>query len=232
MAKPRIRESDLYPPLKRFLEAQGYTVKGEVGDCDAVAVRGGEEPVVVELKVSLNLKALMQATARFALTRKVYVGVAHGCPVLARDRRAATKLLRMLGLGLVVIDPRPGPAQVAVLLDPAEYRPRSAPRKTERLLGEFAQRVGDPNRGGSDRRRGVMTAYRQRALRVAAFLAANGATKASVLARALEEPKARELMYADVYGWFERAGAGVYRLSPRGVTELPRWLGEDDGGAA
>ena len=52
------------------------------------------------------------------------------------------------------------------------------------------------------------------------------------MARALEEPKARELMYADVYGWFEREGAGVYRLSPRGVTEVPRWLGEDDGGAA
>ena len=56
MAKPRIRESDLYPPLKRFLEAQGYAVKGEVNDCDAVAVRGGEEPVVVELKVSPESK--------------------------------------------------------------------------------------------------------------------------------------------------------------------------------
>jgi hypothetical protein len=232
MAKPRIRESDLYPPLKRFLEAQGYAVKGEVNDCDAVAVRGGEEPVVVELKASLNLKALMQAAARLTLTRKVYVGVAHACPVLARDRRGATKLLKMLGLGLVVIDPRPSPVQVAVLLDPGEYRPRRAPRKTERLLGEFERRVGDPNLGGADRRRGIMTAYRQRVLRVADYLAAHGPTKASDVARALDEPKARELMYADVYGWFEREGAGVYRLSPRGDKDVVQWLGESDGDAA
>jgi hypothetical protein len=196
-----------------------------VNDCDAVAVRAGEEPVVVELKVSLNIKALMQAAARLALTRKVYVGVARGCPVLAREGRGAVRLLRMLGLGLLVIDPRPGPAQVAVLLDPGEYRPRRAPRKAERLLGEFERRVGDPNRGGADRRRGIMTAYRQRALRVADYLAAHGAEKASVVARALDEPKAREMMYADVYGWFEREGKGVYRLSPRGREELPRWLG-------
>ena len=232
MAKPHIRESDLYPPLKRFLEAQGYAVKGEVNDCDAVAVRAGEEPVVVELKACLNLKALMQAAARLTLTRKVYVGVAHGCPVLARDRRGATKLLKMLGLGLMVIDPRPGPAQVAVLLDPGEYRPRRAPRKTERLLGEFERRVGDPNLGGADRRRGIMTAYRQRVLRVADYLAAHGPGKASDVARALDEPKVRELMYADVYGWFEREGAGVYRLSPRGVKEVPQWLGTSNGDTA
>ena len=43
-------EADLYPPIKAFLEAQGYAVKGEIGPCDIVAVRGDEPPVVVELK--------------------------------------------------------------------------------------------------------------------------------------------------------------------------------------
>ena len=32
-------ETDLYPPIKRFLEGQGYTVKGEIGACDVLAVR-------------------------------------------------------------------------------------------------------------------------------------------------------------------------------------------------
>ena len=27
-----LRETDLYPPVKEFLEAQGYGVKGEVSD--------------------------------------------------------------------------------------------------------------------------------------------------------------------------------------------------------
>ena len=33
-------ETDLYPPLKSFLEKQGYTVKAEVGAADIVALRG------------------------------------------------------------------------------------------------------------------------------------------------------------------------------------------------
>lgn len=45
-----MKESDIYPPLKRFLESQNYEVKGEVQNCDALAVRGKETPVVVELK--------------------------------------------------------------------------------------------------------------------------------------------------------------------------------------
>lgn len=53
MAGPR--ETDLYPPVKAFLEAQGYVVKAEVARCDVVAVRGDEPPVVVELKTRFNL---------------------------------------------------------------------------------------------------------------------------------------------------------------------------------
>ena len=45
-------ESDLYFPVKRFLESQDFKVKGEVEHCDIVAVRGQEELLVVELKLS------------------------------------------------------------------------------------------------------------------------------------------------------------------------------------
>ena len=68
-----MKESDLYLPLKRFLESQHYEVKGEVQDCDVLAVRGREAPVVVELKLSLNLEVILQAVERLALTSKVYI---------------------------------------------------------------------------------------------------------------------------------------------------------------
>jgi hypothetical protein len=42
-----MKESDLYLPVKRFLEAQNYVVKGELKVYDVVAVRGEETPVVV-----------------------------------------------------------------------------------------------------------------------------------------------------------------------------------------
>ena len=34
-------ETSLYLPVKRFLEDQGFTVKGEVGGCDLVALKDG-----------------------------------------------------------------------------------------------------------------------------------------------------------------------------------------------
>lgn len=218
-----MKECDLYAPLKSYLEAQGYRVKGEIGHCDVAAVRGGEEPLVVELKLSINLKAVLQAVQRLSITPTVYVGVASNCRTLARDRKHIVKLFRMLGLGLISINPRARTHRVAVLLDPGEYRPRCVKRQRQRMLGEFERRVGDPNPGGVDRRRGIMTSYRQRALAIAHFLRENGAAKASVVAAAVEDPKAREILYRDVYGWFQRQDKGIYELSPRGKKEIPQW---------
>ena len=218
-----MKESDLYLPLKRFLESQNYEVKGEVHDCDALAVRGKETPVVVELKLSLNLDVVLQAVERLSLTPKVYIGIPKQCKILNRRRRHIIKLLRMLGLGLVVIDLDQETSSVKVLIDPGEYRPRKSKHRQERLLGEFIKRVGDPNLGGIEKRKGIMTAYRQQALAIARFLQKQGPTKASHITRTLREPKARGIMYRDVYGWFERVSLGVYELSPRGKREIPLW---------
>ena len=218
-----MKESDLYLPLKRFLESQNYEVKGEIQDCDVVAVRGTEAPVVVELKLSFNLSVVLQAVERLAVTPKVYIGIPKLGRALNKRRRRIVKLLRMLGLGLVVIDPDRETGSVQVLLDPGEYRPRKSKYRRERLLGEFMKRVGDPNLGGTEKRKGIMTVYRQRALAIAMFLQKHGPTKASHIARSLREPKARDLLYRDVYGWFDRLSLGVYGLSPRGEQEIPLW---------
>ena len=74
-------------------------MKGEVNDCDVVAVRGREAPVVVELKRALNLDVVLQAVARLSLTAKVYIAVPAKCSALTTRRRHVIKLLRMLGLG-------------------------------------------------------------------------------------------------------------------------------------
>jgi len=218
-----MKESELYLPLKRFLESQNYAVKGEVQDCDVVAVRGEEAPVVVELKLTINLDVILQAVDRFAITPKVYIGIPRRSSSLKRRRKQIIKLLRMLGLGLVTIDPELEIGSVDVLIDPGEYKPRKSKHRQERLLGEFMRRVGDPNLGGTEKRKGIMTAYRQRALAIGWFLQENGPTKASRVAQTLKEPQARDILYNNVYGWFERESRGVYKLSPRGEEELPHW---------
>ncbi len=215
-----MKESDLYPPVKRFLEAQSYEVKGEIGDCDVLAVRGAEAPLIVELKLTLNLNVVLQAVERLSVTPKVYIGVPKQCSVLSARRKHIVKLLRMLGIGLMTIDKRGG---VAILLDPGEYKPRKSKHRHERLLGEFRKRVGDPNPGGLHRRGGIMTAYRQQALKIAELLQQLGPSKASDVARTLQVPNARAILYRDAYGWFERASVGVYALSPRGTQEILLW---------
>ena len=215
-----MRETELYPPVKAYLEAQGYAVKGEVEACDLVAVRGDEPPVIVELKTSFTLGLVFQGIARQSVTENVYLGVPPFSPRTTR-RKDAVALCRRLGLGLLTVRLDPGPL-VEALLDPAEFSPRRRKARLARLLREFQRRVGDPNEGGSTRRR-VMTAYRQDALRCARYLSLHGPTRASTVARDTGVPRARAMMYADHYGWFERppgAPRGTYELTPKGRAAL------------
>ena len=55
-----MRETDLYAPIKSFLEGQGYEVKAEVASADVVACRADEEPLIVELKTSFSLALVHQ----------------------------------------------------------------------------------------------------------------------------------------------------------------------------
>ncbi|MEZ5537537.1 MAG: DUF2161 family putative PD-(D/E)XK-type phosphodiesterase [Thiolinea sp.] len=219
--KTSYKESDLYPPLKQFLQQQGYSVKGEVRHCDVVAVRGDEPPLVVELKLALNLSVLLQVVERLSLTSVVYIGIPLGTTVLRKRRKPVLRMLRMLGLGLIVIDPQADSADV--LLDPGEYKPRINKRLQQRLLGEFTARAGDPNSGGQAMRKGLMTAYRQQALNIAFYLHEHGASKAAVIAAAIDEPKARAILYRNVYGWFEKVSRGVYALSEQGQQDILQW---------
>ncbi len=219
-----MKESDLYLPIKNYLESQNYEVKGEVGNCDVMAVRGDETPVVVELKLVFNLTVILQSVDRLSITPIVYIGIPKQCKTLKRQGKQIIKLLKMLGLGLITINPDGKKDNVTVLLDPSEYKPRKSKNREQRLLGEFAKRVGDPNLGGVDKRKGIMTAYRQSALAVARYLKEEGPTKASVVAKSIQEPKSRDIMYRDVYGWFDKVSPGVYTLSPRGRQEIIAWM--------
>lgn len=205
-------EVDLYPPVKSYLERQGYTVKGEVRDCDVVAVRGDEPPVIVELKASFTLSLLLQGVDRQAMTDAVYVAFP---PPKRRQLPDALKLCRRLGLGVLLVSGR----NVEAVLDPAPYQPRkSAPRRTM-LLKEFHHRIGDPVAGGSASAP-RMTAYRQDALRCAAFLGEAGPAAPKVVRSATEVERAAGILRNDVYGWFHRPSRGVYALTPKGTAAL------------
>lgn len=216
MSKPR--ETDLYPPVKAFLEAQGYVVKSEVGAVDVMAVRGSEPPVVVELKLGFSLSLFHQCIARQSLTEDVYLAVPRQPGKrFAKAVKDNLKLARRLGLGLITVRLTDGLVQVHC--DPGPFQPRLAKARQGALLREFARRQGDPNNGGQTRV-GLITAYRQDALKLALYLFEAGATKGADVARETGVDKATRMMADDHYGWFERVETGVYGLTPAGAEAV------------
>ena len=153
-----------------------------------VAIRGEESPVVVELKLSLNLNLILQAVDRISLTPKIYIAVPKNTPLLKSRKKGVRKLLKMLGLGLIIVVTNQKKMKIDVLLDPTEYNPRQSRFRYERLLGEFTRRVGDPNLGGMSTEKGIMTAYKQRAIAIALLLQKKGATKAPHVSTKLDDP--------------------------------------------
>jgi hypothetical protein len=214
----RMSEVSLYPPVKRFLEAAGFAVKGEVKGCDAVAVRDGEPLTlaITEMKLGFTLELLLQAADRMRAADEVWLAVPATRRGRDRDPRVH-RLCRLLGFGLMAVNVACD--RVEVLVEPAPYRPRPDVRRRARLLSEHSRRRGDPSPGGSTRQP-VMTAYRQQALACAALLSAGPGRPRELRAVA---PDAGKILLRNVYGWFERTRRGEYRLTEAGEAALRRW---------
>lgn len=218
MVAQKPRETDLYPPVKQLLEAQGYEVKAEIGGADVMAVRGSEPPVIVELKTAFSLALFHQALERKAITDSVYIAVPRTAGrKFQKSLKKNKSLCRRLGLGLITV--RLKDSHLEVHLDPAPYKPRQSKKKQQRLLREFSMRVGDPNTGGITKT-ALMTAYRQDAIRCLHAVCENGPTKAALVAKATNVDRARNIMADDHYGWFERVATGIYDITPKGREAL------------
>lgn len=221
-----MRETELYAPIKSYLEAQGYAVKAEVDGCDVMACRRDEPPVLVELKLTLNLELILQAIDRQQVSDTVYIAVpddrrTKSRNLLQRSYGDVLRLVKLLGLGLIVVSFRARSTKVDVLVDPAPYRPRKSSSKRERLLREFERLRGDFNVGGS--RGAQVTAYRQDALACAAYLSAEGVRRPAEIRDATGVARAGQIVYVNHYGWFERLGQGAYGLSDKGRTALQEY---------
>ncbi|WP_123041623.1 DUF2161 domain-containing phosphodiesterase [Cohnella candidum] len=242
------RETELYPPVKRFFEARGYAVKAEIRGCDLVAVRPDEaNPLIVEMKKIFTLPLLLQGVDRQKTGASVWLAVERN-----RTKKGAhnqryhelTELCRRLRLGFLTVtfyktkdpvidvwcEPGPAPAASAALAvaaetaaaygaDRAPAAGRSRSRKAARLLQEFEARSGDYNVGGSTGRK-LVTAYRERSLQCALALCCHGPSSPKNVREWTGNPKAGAMLRDNVYGWFSRVGKGVYRLMPAGELAL------------
>ena len=222
-------ETELYAPVKAFLEQRGYEVKSEIHSCDVVAVKeGDEQPVVVELKKSFGLPLIYQGIDRLAVTGRVYLAVEGDNGLGRRGRKKwkrAETLCRMLGFGLIAVQfYRTRPPAVHLLCEPVseEATARRTGRRTKRLLEEFRNRRDDFNTGGSTKTK-LVTAYREKALECAWWLREKGSLSPKQLRELTENAHAGRIVYDNVYGWFVRESKGRYSLSEAGRRALDEY---------
>ncbi|MGW7162181.1 DUF2161 domain-containing phosphodiesterase [Paenibacillus sp. LK1] len=225
-------ETELYSPVKAFFERRGYDVKAEVKHCDLVGVKSDQsEPLIVEMKKTFNLSLLLQGMQRLKLSPFVYLAVERN-----RSKRGAvnqrwgelTALCRQLGLGLITVTfYKTKSPLIDVLCEPAVQSlipgsgtvVRKGGIRRQRLLKEFDERSGDYNTGGSTRRQ-LVTAYREKALRVASALRDQGEASPASISKQTSVGSAAAILQKNYYGWFERLSRGRYVLTVKGVQAL------------
>ena len=78
-------EKELYLPTRHYFEKQGFSVDGEVKNCDLVAIKN-DIVVVAELKKTFNISLVYQLMERKNITPYVYA-------VIFRPRISETKRL-------------------------------------------------------------------------------------------------------------------------------------------
>ena len=212
------KETDLYEPIRVFLEEEGYQVQAEVKGCDIAAVKDGQL-VIVELKKSFSLKLVYQGLERQSLTEQVFVAIPRPKKG-AREKswKDMVKLLKRLELGLLTVALDSPLQTVDVVLEPSDSLAWKNRKKREKVQAELEKRQVDANVGGMTRRK-IMTAFREKSIRVACILEKEGQLSlAEFRERGLEDCVG--LLSKNYDKWFKRVEKGVYALSEKGKEAL------------
>lgn len=213
--KKAVKESDLYAPLKKYLENIGYTVYGEVKSCDVVAIKD-DETIVVEMKLALNLTAVYQALDRQKISEKVYIAVQKPKNKPHRQIQKAKKLLSRLGIGFITVKL---PDEVIVQLEPSTYTKTIAKKRND-IKKEIDGRSIDINVGGSTRTK-IMTAYKEASLKICCVMER---MESSVTPKQLREigfgENVNSVLRANFSDWFIKVGRGTYELSEEGKKAI------------
>lgn len=225
----KLPESGLFGPVRDYLEALGYDVKGEVKNCDITACRDGEL-IVVELKRGFTLELIYQALDRQRIADGVYVAV----PLPKRGYMSPQiqdmqSLCRRLELGLIFVGfTTGGIPQIDVAVHPKEAgRPWKDKKRRLAVLREHAGRMNAANTGGVTRKK-ILTAYKEQALLAAGILRDCGPLPVSEIKKLGGPEKTASIVGRNVLGWFEREAVPdsrryVYRVGPKGLEALEQY---------
>ena len=222
-----MKETELYQPVKNLFEGMGYKVNSEVEKIDVTAVKDNLI-TVIELKTSLNMKLLIQASKRQRLTHLVYVAIPKPDwkTMYKSDWKDKLYLLRRLELGLIYVSINGKNSIAEIVFEPKDFdrtkSMASGKKKRKALEKEIDNRHGDYNTGGSNKKK-IITSYKENVIYIASLLEKNGEMSTSELRKAGSGDKVISILNNNFYGWFERVSRGRYILSKKGKTELNKY---------
>lgn len=223
----KIKESDLYQPIKDYLDSLGYDTKGEVKDCDIAATKDNEL-IVVELKKGFTIELLYQAIERQKIADSVYVAI----PIPKRGYRNPhykdmVTLCKRLEIGLILVGfTASGKSQIDIAVNPEPAKPiRRNNKKRMAVISEHHGRTGSINTGGVSRQK-IITVYKEQSLAIAKILAENGDLSAREIRKICGYEKTSSILRMNYYKLFEKIGSKshcTYRITDTGLKMLDEY---------
>lgn len=218
-----MKESDLFKPVKKYLEANDYKVRAEVKDCDITATKG-DELIIIELKLSANLQLFIQATDRQRVTDSVYVAIPRPSIRSKKHWKGIRHILRRLELGLIFVDVDNPINPVEIVFHPIKFQRKKISKRKKAIIEEVENRSQNLNVGGSNKKK-IVTAYKENAIRIAVYLKEIGATSPKILRKYDSGKKTLSILYNNFYGWYQRVDRGIYDITAKGKSELKNFPG-------
>ena len=146
----KMKESELFGPVKKFLLEQGCTdVYGEVMNCDVLGINGNIN-YIVEMKTSLTFKLIDQALKRVRLGQYVYIAIPKRKQAIPR---CVKEILTSYKIGLIQVGKRK-----TMISIPAQYNSLADKRKAYQRIRRQIREHHESQVGGVKKGEGV-TSY-------------------------------------------------------------------------
>ncbi len=205
-------ETDLYSPVKAYLEQKGFCVKGEIGNVDVFGERE-KEIVAVELKIQIALKLIYQAVERQKVADLVFIAIPHATWSRYKYKKSFIQLLKRLSIGLLLVKNN----DIEVRLEASLLKGKKKQAKKRLLINEFRNRKSEQTKGGT---KGIiMTHYRERVIQILVLFDQRPILSPKQIKEMTKIYNAPSILQKNYYGWFERVQRGQYRLSELGKVE-------------
>lgn len=214
-------EKDLFEPIKKYFEQFGYVCDGEVLDID-LYMEKDEQNIAVELKQTLDFKALQQAALRQKVADVVYIGIFRPKDLYTKGFRDKLYILKRLGIGLIVVSKKTLNLEVVsepVVSELSLFQQKNK-GKRKAISTEFKKRKSKSNTGGVHGTK-LITSYREDTLLVLdAMMECEGEATTKQIKEISGVEKATSILYLNHYGWFENVKKGCYKVTEQGYRAL------------